>query len=174
MLGPMGQAYCGGIVVCFVRGSRSCALDRDRTAESTHHAIAVCLCPFLCPKAWDADFTLVRIKPDNWNHSISPPKPQTILALKVKIGQDASLMCIRVGWVNWETKMWKIHWLQLIFLSEACIRKKCSRFVCLCGAIWFQCMPKINVVSIEFAQKTFHKSARPVCWSRCFLFAIED
>ena len=33
-------------MVCFVRGSRSCALDRDRTAESTHHAIAVCLCLF--------------------------------------------------------------------------------------------------------------------------------
>ena len=39
----IGQACRGGIVVCFVRGSRSCALDRDRTAESNHHAIAVCL-----------------------------------------------------------------------------------------------------------------------------------
>ena len=33
-------------MVCFVRGSRSCALDRDRPAESTHHAIAVYLCLF--------------------------------------------------------------------------------------------------------------------------------
>ena len=46
MLYPaIGQACRGGIVVCFVRGSRSWALDRDCTAESNHHAIAVCLYP---------------------------------------------------------------------------------------------------------------------------------
>ena len=46
MLYPaIGQACRGGPLVCFVRGSRSCALDEDRTAESNHHAIAVCLYP---------------------------------------------------------------------------------------------------------------------------------
>ena len=57
---------------------------------------------------------------ENWNHSISPPIFNNIC---LKIGQYASLVCTRVGWVNWEKpKCEKICWLQLVLLSKACIR----------------------------------------------------
>ena len=52
MLYPaIGQACRGGIVVCFVRGSRSCALDRDRTAESRRMRLLCTLPPFVDQKA---------------------------------------------------------------------------------------------------------------------------
>ena len=50
-------------MVCFVRGSRSCTLDRDRTAESTHCATAVCLypCSYQTRKANLLNLSLIAI-----------------------------------------------------------------------------------------------------------------
>ena len=68
MLYPaIGQACRSGIVVCFVQGSCSCALDRDcpTAIKSQNHCCL--LATFPCSqKVGDANATLICIKPKSY------------------------------------------------------------------------------------------------------------